>query len=70
MRNFFEQVFYGREPDLEKIRQYIVGLASQPIVLYGAGGCGKTSLLAKSASLIIPWLTDSFNGICMFILKS
>lgn len=57
------KVFVGRENDLEKVRRYIVGPSAQPIILYGAGGCGKTSLLAKSASLIVMWLTDAYESI-------
>ncbi|CAH1405153.1 unnamed protein product [Nezara viridula] len=45
------QVFYGREEELEKIEQYMKGNSNKPMVLYGEGGCGKTSLLAKSAGL-------------------
>lgn len=29
----------------------MVNECDKPLVLYGAGGCGKTSLLAKSAAL-------------------
>lgn len=29
----------------------MLGDSDKPMVLYGAGGCGKTSLLAKSAGL-------------------
>ncbi|EFX69546.1 hypothetical protein DAPPUDRAFT_202786 [Daphnia pulex] len=42
------KVFYGRENDLEKVRRYILGPSIQPLTLFGAGGCGKTSLLARS----------------------
>ncbi|BES94311.1 NAHypothetical proteinT domain [Nesidiocoris tenuis] len=45
------QVFYGREEELEKIEAYMKGDSEKPMVLYGEGGCGKTSLLAKSAGL-------------------
>lgn len=32
----------------------------KPLVLYGEGGCGKTSLLAKSAALTVShWLTGA-----------
>ena len=57
------KVFVGREHDLEKVRRYIVGPSTQPIILYGAGGCGKTSLLAKSASLIVTWLTEAYESL-------
>ncbi|XP_015115878.1 NACHT and WD repeat domain-containing protein 2 [Diachasma alloeum] len=45
------KVFYGREDSLEKIKTYMLGDSEKPLVLYGEGGCGKTSLLAKSAGL-------------------
>ncbi|KAI5755532.1 hypothetical protein M8J77_017783 [Diaphorina citri] len=45
------QVFYGREDTLERIKDYMTGDDDKPIVLYGEGGCGKTSLLAKTAGL-------------------
>lgn len=44
------QVFYGREDNLEHIHRYMVGDSDKILVLYGEGGCGKTSLLAKAAS--------------------
>lgn len=37
----------------------MLGDSEKPIVLYGEGGCGKTSLLAKSASLSIEWFKGS-----------
>lgn len=45
------QVFYGREDSLQKIEQYMTGDSDKPIVFYGEGGCGKTSLLSKSAAM-------------------
>ncbi|KAK9887312.1 hypothetical protein WA026_021621 [Henosepilachna vigintioctopunctata] len=45
------KVFYGREDTLEKIHQYMVDDSDSLLILYGEGGCGKTSLLAKSASM-------------------
>ncbi|KAJ9592434.1 hypothetical protein L9F63_015850, partial [Diploptera punctata] len=45
------KVFYGREDDLERLRDYMQGDCEKPMVLYGEGGCGKTSLLAKAAGL-------------------
>lgn len=56
LKNF--QVFYGREDTLERIKEYMLGDSDKPLVLYGEGGCGKTSLLAKSAGLTSSmWLT-------------
>ncbi|XP_076230123.1 NACHT and WD repeat domain-containing protein 2 isoform X3 [Nomia melanderi] len=52
------KVFYGREDTLERIKEYMLGDSDKPLVLYGEGGCGKTSLLAKSAGLTSSaWLT-------------
>ncbi|XP_046423821.1 NACHT and WD repeat domain-containing protein 2 [Neodiprion fabricii] len=45
------KVFYGREDTLERIKAYMLDEGEKPLVLYGEGGCGKTSLLAKSAGL-------------------
>lgn len=36
---------------MEKIKEHMLGDSDKPLVLYGEGGCGKTSLLAKSAGL-------------------
>ncbi|XP_055384364.1 NACHT and WD repeat domain-containing protein 2 isoform X2 [Condylostylus longicornis] len=46
------KVFYGREESLERIQNYMLGDSDKPLVLYGEGGCGKTSMLAKSAALV------------------
>lgn len=49
------KVFYGREDQLTHIEGYMLGNSEKPMVLYGEGGCGKTSLLAKSASQSTVW---------------
>lgn len=36
---------------MERIKAYMLDEGEKPLVLYGEGGCGKTSLLAKSAGL-------------------
>lgn len=41
--------FYGREQELEQLRQWIVVDRSRLVVLYGMGGIGKTSLAVKAA---------------------
>lgn len=53
------KVFYGREENLVHIRNYMQSDSEKPLVLFGEGGCGKTSLLAKSASLS---LNEWFKG--------
>ena len=50
------KVFYGREEELAKVEKYIKGPENRPLILHGAGGCGKTSLLAKCAALCFEWL--------------
>jgi ABC-type taurine transport system ATPase subunit len=53
------QVFYGREAELERIKKHLLGDCEKPMVLYGEGGCGKTSLLSKAAGLAS---TEWFQG--------
>nr|CAI5835187.1 unnamed protein product [Callosobruchus analis] len=45
------KVFYGREDSLEHIERYMTDDSDKCLILYGEGGCGKTSLLAKAASM-------------------
>ncbi|ALC45346.1 CG10185 [Drosophila busckii] len=53
------KIFYGREESCERIERYMLGDSDKPLVLFGDGGCGKTSLLAKSASLVASeWFAD------------
>ncbi|XP_030375810.1 NACHT and WD repeat domain-containing protein 2 [Scaptodrosophila lebanonensis] len=53
------KIFYGREESCERIKRYMLGDSDKPLVLFGDGGCGKTSLLAKSASLVATeWFAD------------
>ncbi|XP_065202628.1 NACHT and WD repeat domain-containing protein 2 isoform X2 [Planococcus citri] len=54
------RVFYGREESLKRIEEYMMNDCDKPLVLYGEGGCGKTSLLAKAAALTVSdWLTNA-----------
>ncbi|KAF9823507.1 hypothetical protein SFRURICE_011360 [Spodoptera frugiperda] len=53
------KVFHGREPDLDFIENYMKNESDKPLVLYGEGGCGKTSLLAKSAAMSLDtWFAE------------
>lgn len=45
--NNFSQDFQGRNEILERAYNYIQGPSKQPLVLWGDGGCGKSSMLAK-----------------------
>ncbi|XP_064214500.1 NACHT and WD repeat domain-containing protein 2 isoform X2 [Tribolium castaneum] len=55
------RVFYGREDSLERIHRYMTSDSDKLLVLYGEGGCGKTSLLAKSAGMSTgqEWFKDA-----------
>lgn len=44
--------FYGREEELEQLRQWIGVDRSRLVVLYGMGGIGKTSLAVKTAQAL------------------
>lgn len=48
----FCRMFQGREEVVERVHQYVIGKSDQPFVMYGESGCGKTSLMAKSASQV------------------
>ncbi|CAB3255055.1 unnamed protein product [Arctia plantaginis] len=53
------KVFHGRAPDLNFIENYMKNNSDKPLVLYGEGGCGKTSLLSKSAAMSLNiWFAD------------
>lgn len=55
----FCKTFQGREEVVNKIQEYILGNSSQPLVLYGESGCGKTSLLAKGYSQVSHYTSPS-----------
>lgn len=58
--NAVSRIFLGRTDELATIKEYICGLGAdrfkRPLILHGSGGCGKTSLLAKAASLARYWI--------------
>ncbi|CAM4872504.1 unnamed protein product [Rotaria socialis] len=53
--NNFSQDFQGRTDILERVRNYVQGPSKQPLVLWGEGGCGKSSMLAKIAADSSSW---------------
>ncbi|KAF6030702.1 hypothetical protein EB796_011001 [Bugula neritina] len=46
------KLFKGREEIIHRVTEYLKGSNNIPLIMYGESGCGKTSLLAKSASLV------------------
>ena len=52
-------IFRGREDVLQRIKNYLQQpLENKPLVVYGQSGSGKTSVLAKSASMVRLWKAD------------
>ena len=47
------KTFHGREGTLGKVRDYLErrSISTAPLVIHGASGCGKTSIMAVSASI-------------------
>jgi DNA polymerase III delta prime subunit len=50
-----QEVFQGRLDIIKRIRHYVSHDSSQPMVVYGESGSGKTSLLAKAACMVHSW---------------
>ncbi|CAF1483609.1 unnamed protein product, partial [Rotaria sp. Silwood1] len=51
--------FHGRIDVLSKLEKYIKNNREhQPCVIYGDSGCGKTSVLAKTAIEVFKWWSD------------
>ena len=44
------KIFYGRVDELKRLQDYVTGESTQPFVLYGAGGSGKTAMVSMAAS--------------------
>lgn len=43
-----KEAFVGRKDQLQRILDYVNSDSSQPLVIHGASGCGKTALLARA----------------------
>ncbi|CAF2694205.1 unnamed protein product [Rotaria sp. Silwood2] len=56
--NNFSQDFQGRTDVLERVHNYVQGSSKQPLVLWGEGGCGKSSMLAKIVSESNSWFSS------------
>lgn len=44
--------FLGREDILNEIQNHVAGSSREPFVIHGRSGCGKTSVMAKAASMV------------------
>ena len=49
-----EKTFVGREPELQRIRDYLHSETNQPFVAHGPSGSGKTALLGKIIQEVTP----------------
>ncbi|EFA06477.1 hypothetical protein TcasGA2_TC009369 [Tribolium castaneum] len=54
------QCSINREKTINEIKTYIMGDNPVPLILYGPGGCGKTTLLARVAQCCQQWLPEAF----------
>lgn len=54
------QCSINREKTINEIKNYINGDSTNPLILYGPGGCGKTTLLARIAQCCQQWLPEAF----------
>lgn len=52
------EMFCGREDILREITYYLQQKSDEPLVLYGQSGCGKTSLMAQSAKMVMKFFID------------
>ena len=59
------EMFRGRESIIEQVKSYVLGSAEEPLVLHGHSGSGKTSIIAKSASLIKSWFPTANPAIIL-----
>lgn len=49
---------------MDRIKNYLVGSSTTPLIIFGKTGCGKSVLTAKIAQNIHSWLPD-----CGFVLR-
>ncbi|KAL3288933.1 hypothetical protein HHI36_003377 [Cryptolaemus montrouzieri] len=54
------QCSINREKTINEIKEYIINPSTSPLILFGPGGCGKTTLLARVAQCCSQWLPEAF----------
>ena len=52
------KMFHGRKEFLKNIKETITTVENRVIVLHGASGCGKTSVMAKVATELKSWFEE------------
>ncbi|XP_033746932.1 NACHT domain- and WD repeat-containing protein 1-like [Pecten maximus] len=57
--------FCGRETTLANVEAYIRSTSTKPLIIHGASGCGKTSLMAMVARLIPSWMSNTNPAIVL-----
>ena len=62
--------FRGRQDIIARVEAYVKGTCNEPMVLYGVSGSGKTSVIAKAASLVNTWLPQSMPATVVRFLGS
>ncbi|MBN1568326.1 MAG: DUF4062 domain-containing protein [Acidobacteria bacterium] len=62
-----QRYFVGRVDVLDRIRKYLQGDESHPLIIHGMSGCGKSALMAKSIHLCKSWIPDLTELIVRFI---
>jgi len=63
-------MFHGRKKTLQSVCEYTKGSAQSPLVLYGRSGCGKTSIIAKSAQLVQEWTKEKACIVLRYVLQA
>uniref|UniRef100_A0A1I8HIM4 NACHT domain-containing protein n=1 Tax=Macrostomum lignano TaxID=282301 RepID=A0A1I8HIM4_9PLAT len=62
--------FQGRQEIIDKVKAYVqASNTTEPLVVYGDSGSGKTSLLGKAASLVRSWLPESDSKDAIVLLR-
>ena len=61
-------LFHGREDILHEIASYLQAQKGQPLVLYGQSGCGKTSIIAQTAKMVIYCFSRMIYVICALLI--
>ena len=59
--------FCGREDLLSQVHQFIISGTQKPLIIFGQSGSGKTTIMAKSASMICDWMGRACITVIRFL---